>query len=247
MTTIVQDPTIIPPVTGEKECKSCTSEYCSDRDLDLGRKIRDGIENPFSCLLLKVNDPLIRPMANKRISANMLTTASLITGLLAIYFIWNKKPILGGILYVVSYFFDCSDGCMARFTRTESRGGDLYDHWKDCIVFILLLIVVQIRYPIPKTWLALFISLFTVSLVHFGSCERYNELACGQNLPHNVLGLCKRFSRVVAPTDDCDKLVRTMKVSRFFSDGSLVFAIMVYLVTRQNPDVETIDSFDPTV
>lgn len=217
------------------ECVGCNrSEWCTDPERDNGRKIKDFIENPFSAGLLRINDPLLRPMARKGISANMLTFASLITGLLAVYFVWDRRPLWGGLFYIISYFFDCADGCMARFTHTESEFGDRFDHYKDIFVFTLLIVVTQIRYPPSAPWWALFLSLFALSLVHFGSVERFNELNCGQNKPRNVLGICKRFSRLVVKTDDCGQLVKSMRSTRWFGDGSLVFAIGLYLITR-NP------------
>lgn len=223
----------------QKNCTECLSEYCTDPYLDNGRKIKDEIENPFSTTLLKINDPLLKPMARQGISANMLTFFSLLAGLAAIYFVWKYQPILGGIFYGISYFFDCSDGCMARYTHTESEFGDKFDHYKDILIFVSLILVVQIRYPPTKKWWTLFVTLFLLSLVHFGSVERFNRICCGKNQPNNVLNICSIFSETICPekqTDSkqttCKKLESSMKWTRWGGDGSLVFAIIIYLVTR---------------
>lgn len=213
----------------EEECINCASDYCSDPQKDNGRKIKDGIENPVSTLFLRVNDPLLRPMARAGISANMLTFFSLITGLLAVYFVWVRKPFIGALFYAASYFFDCSDGCMARYTNTCSEFGDKFDHYKDITVFILLIVAIQVRYPPGVKWWGIFGGLLGLSLIHFGSVERFNRLSCGKDHPKNFLNMFSMFSQWVSPGDDCEQLVKTMKVSRWFGDGSLIFAVVIYL------------------
>lgn len=208
--------------------------YCTQRVRDNGRKIKDELENPFSVALLRANDPLLRPMARAGISANNLTFLSLVTGLLAVYCVWVRRPVLGGLLYALSYYFDCADGCMARFTRTESEFGDRFDHYKDILVFTLLLAALVLRYPPSPAWWAVFVSLLALSLVHFGSVERLNErFACGKEKGSRVLGAWKGVSRAFVPDRaGCGGLVRSMRYSRWVGDGSLVLAVTLYLVSR---------------
>ncbi len=72
------------------------------------------------------------------ISANQLTSYSLIAGLLAIYFLFNNYWlfVLFGLLHLV---FDALDGVLARLTKTTSFGA-YFDFYTDRIVEILVLI-----------------------------------------------------------------------------------------------------------
>ena len=72
---------------------------------------------------------------------NDLTTISLLLGLISIYFFYNKFFILSSLFYFLSYVYDVLDGNYARKYKMVSKFGDLYDHFKDITVNLLLLYV----------------------------------------------------------------------------------------------------------
>lgn len=77
---------------------------------------------------------------------NQITTLSLIFGLLAILALWKKCLVAFLLLYIISYFFDCMDGTYARRYHMTSEIGDWYDHVKDVVVGILIIIVLVLRF-----------------------------------------------------------------------------------------------------
>lgn len=73
-----------------------------------------------------------------RLSANQLTSYSLIAGLLAVYFLFNNYWlfVLFGLLHLL---FDAVDGVVARISG-PTKGGAHFDFYTDRIVEFLILI-----------------------------------------------------------------------------------------------------------
>ena len=67
---------------------------------------------------------------------NMVTTLSLLAGLVALMCIWLNRPLEASALLVVFYILDCADGIMARTYSQCSDFGEVYDFLKDFVFFI---------------------------------------------------------------------------------------------------------------
>lgn len=105
---------------------------------------------------------------------NQITTLSLIFGLLAILALWKKYYVAFLLLYIISYFFDCMDGTYARRYKMTSEIGDWYDHVKDVVVGILIIIVLIFRYSCSMyVWVlcAGIMAVFSVLLGVFIGCQ----------------------------------------------------------------------------
>ena len=106
-----------------------------------GRKIIKENENPIDNLIIYTTD-ILNPFFYKlKLTPNDLTTISLIIGLFSPLLIYNQYYISGGILFFISYMFDCYDGNYARTYNMASDFGDLYDHISDIIKFIAFIYV----------------------------------------------------------------------------------------------------------
>ena len=85
---------------------------------------------------------------------NGITTLSLIFGLLSVFLFYKKHYYSAALSYFISYIFDCTDGMYARKYNMVTKFGDYYDHIKDVIVYILLIVVfiidksISIKYKI---------------------------------------------------------------------------------------------------
>ena len=66
-----------------------------------------------------------------RIHPNIISIISLIFALEAAYLFFNNKLIVGAIFFFISYVFDCSDGVLARLTKTQSKFGEKLDFYID--------------------------------------------------------------------------------------------------------------------
>jgi len=90
-----------------------------------------------------VTRPLVRPLAPTPVRPNHLTTARLVTGVLAAAcfgmdrFSWD---VVGALVFVLSMLLDRADGELARLQNSGSRFGFLYDIITDafCNAAILL-------------------------------------------------------------------------------------------------------------
>ena len=80
---------------------------------------------------------VVRPLVGTSIAPNHLTTVRLVSGLAAcVAFAVGEVPwtIWGGVLWVVSAFFDRADGELARLAGTTSPEGHAYDYFCDVAV-----------------------------------------------------------------------------------------------------------------
>ena len=106
-----------------------------------GRKIEEKYENPFDNIIIDFAEK-INPIFKKfNFTPNMLTTLSLIFGILSPYFIYIKYYNLAAFFYLLSYMFDCFDGNYARKYNMVTDFGDLYDHIGDLFKYILFIYI----------------------------------------------------------------------------------------------------------
>ena len=76
--------------------------------------------------------PLATFLASKNVTANHVTFLAVITGILAIYNLFNNYYLFF-ILVIVHIFLDALDGVVARVS-TPSKNGEIYDFISDRIV-----------------------------------------------------------------------------------------------------------------
>jgi phosphatidylglycerophosphate synthase len=140
-------------------------------------KIPEYLMNPFDLAYVKTGQrfyPLFRYLG---LTPNMLTTISLACGVASAYMLYTSNFIVAGILYLLSYMFDCFDGNYARMYKMYSKFGDAYDHASNMTVTFLVLIAfatnkrVDIRYKYACA--VTFAVLSILLLLHLGCEERY--------------------------------------------------------------------------
>ncbi|MBN2651540.1 MAG: CDP-alcohol phosphatidyltransferase family protein [Spirochaetales bacterium] len=86
---------------------------------------------PLSYLVVRASVPL-------RLTPSMLTTISFLLTILGAYFFFIGNYIPGAILIYVKTVFDCADGQLARYTKSCSKYGQMYDELVDMIGEILM-------------------------------------------------------------------------------------------------------------
>lgn len=149
---------------------------------------------------------------------NGITTLSLIFGIFACFFLWKGKILLFSVMYFVSYFFDCMDGTFARKYGMTSKFGDYYDHGKDVVVGIAVLMILVMRYPPeehPGIWFVCggVMVIFTFLLGFFIGCQakKYKKGSSTKILEN----LCE---------NDTEKKIRVL---RFFGTGVWTIALII--------------------
>jgi len=182
------------------------------------KKIPDEIDNPIDNILISLSDKLCPFLYETGHTPNMITTYSLITGLLSCYFLYHHHISLFCIFYLLSYFFDCVDGHFARKYEMTSDIGDMYDHIKDIsIVALIIYIVYRNCGKITITHITVFIVAFVMMSIHF-SCQ---EMNCNDKFN----GKNNSYLPSSAICGDKDNIIWT----RFFGCGTfqLVFIVLV--------------------
>ena len=199
------------------------------------RKIPKEYENPFDNLLIILSDKLSPLFKAIGLSPNDITSLSLVTGLGSAFSIYKRQYSLAATLYVISYFFDCMAGHYARKYNMTTKFGDIYDHVKDILVVIAMVVAFLLRTVPSLAESIVVLSLIAISTVlltiHIGCQEvLYEENDEKDNEDDNkddkngVLSMTKSMWSV-------DNAHKYIKYTRFFGTGSftlLIAAILTY-------------------
>jgi phosphatidylglycerophosphate synthase len=193
------------------------------KDIKVGNKLPDYYDDPVDIFYKKYIDVLNPHFKEAGITPNMITTISLVFGLLACYLYYKSYYVSAGLSYIVSYFFDTMDGYFARIYDMGSVFGSYYDSISDNVVALLLLILFYNNSKISgcaKLTIFLVIAIYGIGTVYQMSCqEKYVKQT---NEKHVSEGLA--FLDNVKCSDS-----ENMRYSRFFGSGvtSLVVAILI--------------------
>lgn len=109
------------------------------------RKIAKRYENPLDNLIIDFCQFVCPTFRKLGFTPNGVTTMSLLFGLFAIFCLYKGWVWWFAILYFISYVFDNLDGALARKYNMTSKFGDYYDHIKDIVVVIALIVVLILR------------------------------------------------------------------------------------------------------
>ncbi|MDW1579757.1 MULTISPECIES: CDP-alcohol phosphatidyltransferase family protein [unclassified Vibrio] len=109
-------------------------KFKSDVSLWTVRNIHQNIALPLTYACYKLN---IKP--------NGVTLLSFLTFLVGSYFFYNSQYYSSALLWLLSYALDCTDGALARFTKTGSRFGAFFDVVIDRIVSTIFLALICVK------------------------------------------------------------------------------------------------------
>ena len=136
------------------------------------RKIPAEYENPIDDYVYKMVAFFDTIFYNYNFTPNIITSLSLITGLLASYYLL-KKSYLSIVFLLISYFLDYSDGYFARKHNMVTEFGDFFDHGSDTIKSISIL---YSMYTMDKKLIIDFLPLIILSIIlpcyHFSLQEK---------------------------------------------------------------------------
>jgi phosphatidylglycerophosphate synthase len=95
----------------------------------------------------RLSRPLTRLALALGLSANQVSLASLLVGLLSVWSFWHAtrlSALVGLLLYAVAVVLDHSDGEVARLTHSESRLGEWLDVTSDTVIHALLVLAMGV-------------------------------------------------------------------------------------------------------
>jgi phosphatidylglycerophosphate synthase len=106
------------------------------------------IDSPIDVLFhRRLSRPLTRLALALGLTANQVSLASLLVGLLAVWGFWHATPwtaLAGLVLYAAAVVLDHSDGEVARLTHSESRLGEWLDVTSDTVIHALLVLAMGV-------------------------------------------------------------------------------------------------------
>jgi|Deesub1362B_J571_1020462.scaffolds.fasta_scaffold00013_90 archaetidylinositol phosphate synthase len=108
--------------------------------------------------------PLAKFLRKIGVTPNHLTIAGVFVGFLSAYFIATHKYIIGGVLLLLSGFFDMMDGALARGEGLSSDFGGFFDSVMDRYVDIIIFISLGIS---GVNWLYVTLALSGALLVSY--------------------------------------------------------------------------------
>jgi hypothetical protein len=164
-------------------------------------KLNDQYENIFDIYIIKFIDSHIHIYKQLGFTPNMVTTLSLVTGIISAYMVHKKNYKLAGILFFIAYYFDCVDGKFARKYNMVTKIGDYYDHISDIIKFVLIMYVLYkdntTRF---KTFGLIIILLMILCFYHLGCQEgvynTYNNIKVTESPSLDILKPNKESSLI---------------------------------------------------
>ena len=95
----------------------------------------------------RLSRPLTRLALALGLSANQVSLASLLVGMLSVWGFWYATPwsaLAGLVLYAAAVVLDHSDGEVARITHSESRLGEWLDVTSDTVIHALLVLAMGV-------------------------------------------------------------------------------------------------------
>ncbi len=99
----------------------------------------------------KIIDPIACRLA-PYVSANVVSTLSLVAAIAAGGAFWVGRPVMGAALILLNGFFDMLDGCIARARGTTGAFGSfvdkIIDKYSD-LMFLLGMLLGGLAHPVP--------------------------------------------------------------------------------------------------
>jgi phosphatidylglycerophosphate synthase len=189
------------------------------------RKLPTEYENPFDNYILDITNEAAPYFHNMGFTPNSITTLSNITCILVVILLFQSKFYWAAFLLIVSYFFDCLDGHVARSYNSITVFGDYYDHISDVTKVVAVLISL---YFINSTKfmhvLPVIIAVIVLMFAHLGCQELYYKSNESESL---------NFTKYLCPVPNNyteSQLIDTIKTTRLFGCGTTYATLAICII-----------------
>ena len=189
------------------------------------RKIPHEYDNPFDNFLIGLSDITVSDAYFIGMNPNMITTLSNIACIITILLLFNANYYLAAFFLLVSYYFDCMDGHMARKYNMVTVFGDYYDHISDSLKIFSVLIALY--YVNKEKFLKVFpiiILLFVLMSTHLG---------CQELLYNTDESITLEPTKLLCPVSDQtnnDLIKNTLMSTKYFGCGTFFLALAIIIV-----------------
>lgn len=189
------------------------------------RKIPYLYDNPLDNFLINLSDQ-VSPYAYKiGLNPNMVTTLSNLACIITIILLLQAKYYMAAFFLLISYFFDCLDGHMARKYNMMSVFGDYYDHISDLIKTIAVLYTLY--YINPEKFfkiIPIILLLGILMCIHMGCQESLYDSDESESLK-----LTKQLC-LVSDNKNKDMVKNTLLSTRYFGCGTSTLSMMIFII-----------------
>jgi hypothetical protein len=189
------------------------------------RKIPQEYDNPLDNYLIGISEITAPYAYHIGMNPNMITTLSNIACIITILLLLNANYYLAAFFVLVSYYFDCMDGHMARKYDMVTVFGDYYDHISDSLkIFAVLFTLYYINKEKFIKVIPIIILLFILMSAHLGCQELlYNSNESVTLEPTKMLCPVNKNS-----TDDIIK--NTLLSTKYFGCGTFFMGLALIII-----------------
>lgn len=182
------------------------------------KKISHDVEGPIDNIIIDIADRSSTYYKKLDYTPNVLTTYSLVFGLMSAYFFYYSHNLIAICLFIIAYYYDCADGFFARKYNMTTKFGDIYDHISDVCKIVLIFTIMY--YKDSNKFITIFPVLlitFSISLIHLGCQETLYDKDESYSLKQ-LTNIC---------ISDPNKV---MKYTRYFSTGTFMIIVMLSML-----------------
>lgn len=193
------------------------------------RKLPEKLDNFVDNAMLKVIE-IIQPFFYKLgFIPNTLTTFSLISWLIGLYFFVNDGmyfTFYAVLFMMLSYFFDCFDGHFARSYNMVTRFGDYYDHISDVSKVILLIYFICTIYTSKVCYILPILIIFLILTFIHMACQ---ELYYNKSSASDTLSILKYFC--IANKKNVSSI---LNITKYFGCGTFYLIMILCVIYLKN-------------
>jgi len=196
------------------------------------RKLKTELECPVDNLLYYLVQPISTICKKLNITPNMITSISIVFGILAIYFLYKNKFLQFTIMFCLYYLLDIVDGYHARKYNMCSKLGDYYDHTRDAIILTSVSSIILYRFYKLKMWKSM--GIFIASIISFQIHMSCQELHIDDiDINHQC------HSETLAFLNFC-KSKKWINFTRYFGMGTFIFIIIIFVYIQKQKNLHIV-------
>ena len=158
----------------------------------------------------------------------MITTIGNVFRILVLFLMYKRRFRLAAVMWLVSYYFDCLDGYVARKYKMASKWGSMYDHVSDIIIAVLILLAIWRINPKLCVWVLVIFIPYTILTYYFYTLQQsyYDDDT------HTGLDMVIIYS--IFPKTNKKNAERILPYMRYFgsSTGIIISAVFIALLDR---------------
>jgi phosphatidylglycerophosphate synthase len=138
---------------------------------DVGLKVKvadvvDGLINHYFCATVA---PWFKATGH---TANLISIYGTVLTLGALWYLWKDDMLRFSVYFWLAYLFDCLDGYFARKYDMVTTFGDVFEHVRDTVSLLLMMMICVYNYIITKPIILMTIVSSILTGIHVGCVQQ---------------------------------------------------------------------------